>query len=825
MQTLRQDLLLTFRLWGKSPLFVLAALLTLTLGIGANTALFTMADGVLARQLPVRDAGQLVVVRSYDADGASESFSYPMYKQLRDRTKTLEGLVTRGGMDFNVSTSTGANLVYGEFVSGNYYDVLGVQPYLGRLLHASDDVTEGAHPVAVISYGLWQRAFGADPTVPGREILLNGRKMTVVGVTPPGFYGTEMSADPAIQVPMQMVPLFRRGPNALVSPRHMWITMLGRLQPGISRERAQGELDALAHGIFEEQAAALPGDAGARLLHNAGQWRIAVEPGAQGFGRMQRMMRLPMWMLLGVTALVLLITCVNLANLLIARALYRRREVAVRIALGASRARLVRQFLTEAAALALAGGICGLLLASWLLPLLLRFLPEGTALQVALHPDMRAALFTLAVSVVTAVLFGLAPALQASRSTVMPALKVDSGAAGAGLSSLGMRNVLIVSQVALSVMLLAGAGLFLRTLQNLRGIDTGFQRQQVLMATINPRLSGYDTARTAALARDLEERVRSIPGVVEAGISELNVLSGSWDINSIIVEGRPPDEADKEGPQFSTASPAYFRAMQLPLLAGRGFTDADTASAPKVAVISESMARHYFPDGNAIGRKFAFAHPDAKPDIEIVGVTKDSRYVDLREKAARFVYLPLAQAEPDSLTLYVRSSADPLSRVPMVRDALRSLDPNLAMLNVKTVEAQLDDSIVKERGMAYITACFGVLATVLAIVGLYGVLAFSVARRTREIGIRLALGARRGDVLGLVFKQTAILLGLGIAAGLAGAAALARLIAGALYGVAPTDPASLGLAAVVLLMAAFLAAWLPARRAAGVDPLTALRQE
>ena len=827
MPELLRDLRLTVRNWGRNPLFVLVAILTLALGIGANTALFTLTNAVLLKHLPVKNPQDLVVVGARDADGFSGEFSYPMYRTLRDANTVFSGVIARYGTNFSVSAGGTAEHVYGEMVTGNYYQVLGVQPYIGRLLDPNDDRVPGGHPVVVLSYGFWQRAFGADRSPIGKEILLNGRPMTVLGVTPPEFYGAEMGANPAVRVPMTMAAVFTQPANRLSSWRHRWITLLARLKPGVSAHQGRAASDVLCHQALEEELAHEPPAAAQRFRKNLGTWHIDFRPGAQGFGRMQRMLAMPLRMLLGVTALVLLITCANLANLLLARAAQRQQEVAVRVALGASRPRLIRQFLTESALLALAGGGVGILAAFWMLPALLQFLPPDTAIGRDLRPDLAAMAFTMLLSVVTGLVFGLAPALQATRAAVAPMLKSHAGAAGGDKRGklFNLREALIVAQIALSVVLLVGAGLFLSTLRNLRGIDTGFQRENILLASIAPSLNNYSVERTRILAADAVDRVRRLPGVRAASVSEVGLITGAWDTNSIIVEGHPPEEAEQSGPQFNTIGPDYFRALGIRFVAGRDFAGSDNAAAPKVAIVNETMARHYFPDGNALGKRFAFAEPGAKPDIEVVGVVKDSRYVDLREKTPRYVYLPVAQREPFSFTLHVRTTGNPLEMANTVRGLVRSLDPNLPVYDITTLEAQVDGSLSQQRLMASLTAWFGGLATVLAAVGIYGILAFAVTRRTREIGIRMALGAEATDVLSLILRQTAAMVVTGLLLGVAAAAALSRLIASVLYGVKPLDPLVIGSACAVLALMALMASYLPARRAALTDPLAALRHE
>ena len=830
LETLVQDVRYALRMLRKSPGFTAVVVLTLALGIGANTAIFSLMNAVLLQSLPVRNPEQLVVVRYTDPQprGAEEDFSYPMYQALRDKSAAFEGVVTRSGVSFNVTYAGQSEWAYGELVSGNYYEVLGVRPWLGRLLSPEDDRTPGAHPVAVLSYGYWQARFGSDPSIVGRKILLDAQPMTVIGVSAPGFFGTEMARDPSITVPMMMTLVFKPVPaNRMQSARHRWLTILARRKPEISVAKAQASTDVLYHQALEEQLNALGSSV---TEHDRGRVlssHIQLDDGSQGFAHLRGEMQRPLLLMFCVTAMVLLVACANLANLLLARSAKRRKEVAVRLAIGAGPGRLIRQWLTESILLGLFGGAAGILFAFWLKTGLIRFLPADFSSNLKAPMDAKVMGFLVIASVFTGLLFGLAPALQISRSSVTEAMH---GGAAVTLSRehvFSLRNALVFVQVALSLPLLIGAGLFLHSLRNLRGVDTGFVKENVFLANLNPSLNGYSTERIRGLYGDLLSRLRTLPEVRAASLTTSSVISGGWDQDSVKVEGYQPRQEEEVSPNNAIISPGYFSSLGIPFISGRDFTDQDTAARPKVVIVNQTFAHHYFGDANPLGKRLSMDDdPKAPLDMEIIGVVRDAKYVNLREKPRRHFYTALAQ-QPRlfDMTLQVRTANDPRSIGDLVRAQVHDLDPNLPLYATTTLEIQIDNSLIAERLLSWLSSMFGMLATLLASVGLSGVVAFSVARRTREIGVRMALGAQRRDILFLAMSQMVPAVGLGLVVGLAAAYALNHLLGSMLYDVGSTDLATFAAAGILLATVAALAAYLPARRAAQVDPLMALRYE
>jgi predicted permease len=830
LETLVQDVRYALRMLRKSPGFTAVVVLTLALGIGANTAIFSLMNAVLLQSLPVRNPEQLIVLRYTDAQprGAEEDFSYPMYQALRDKSTAFDGVLTRSGVSFNVTYAGQSEWAYGELVSGNYYEVLGVRPWLGRLLSPEDDRTPGAHPVAVLSYGYWQTRFGSDPSIVGRKILLDAQPMTVIGVSAPGFFGTEMARDPSITVPMMMTLVFKPVPaNRMQSARHRWLTILARRKPEISVAKAQASTDVLYHQALEEQLNALGSSV---TEHDRGRVlssHIQLDDGSQGFAHLRGEMQRPLVLMFCVTAMVLLVACANLANLLLARSAKRRKEVAVRLAIGAGPGRLIRQWLTESILLGLFGGAAGILFAFWLKTGLIRFLPADFSSNLKAPMDAKVMGFLVIASVFTGLLFGLAPALQISRSSVTEAMHGEAAVTVSREHVFSLRNALVFLQVALSLPLLIGAGLFLHSLRNLRGVDTGFVKENVFLANLNPSLNGYSTERIRSLYGDLLARVRILPGVRAASLTTSSVISGGWDQDSVRVEGYQPRQEEEVSPNNAIISPGYFSSLGIPFVSGSDFTDQDTAARPKVVIINQTFAHYYFGDANPLGKRLSMDDdPKAPLDMEIIGVVRDAKYVNLREKPHRHFYTALAQ-QPRlfDMTLQVRTANDPRSIGDLVRAQVHDLDPNLPLYATTTLEIQIDNSLIAERLLSWLSSMFGMLATLLASVGLSGVVAFSVARRTREIGVRMALGAQRRDILFLAMSQMVPAVGVGLAVGLVAAYALNHLLGSMLYDVGSTDLATFTGAGILLASVAALAAYLPARRAAQVDPLMALRYE
>lgn len=826
MGVLYYDLRYALRMLRKNPVFTGVAVLTLALGIGANAAIFTLTDAVLLQSLPVKDPDQLAVISSYDPSepGVNSSFSYQMYQDLRDKNDVFSGVLARGGAPMNVSYDGRSDRIRGELVSGNYFEVLGVKAWAGRLFTEDDDRTPSAHPVAVLSYGFWERRFGKDLGIVGKTILVNEHPLTVIGVTPPRFYGIELSSSPDLRVPLMMTPVFNPlPPTRLQSRNFQWLTLMARRRDGVTLPQVQASLEVLYHQIRLAEAQQLPADSSSFAREQFLGRKIQLSEGSQGFQHLQREMKTPLLFLFVATCIVLLILCANLANLVLARDAGRDQEIAVRLALGAGRGRLLRQWFTEALLLSLLGGLAGVLVATWVKTALVAFIPTDYRMNLDAPLGWRFMGFTLLVSLIVGLVLGVAPALRASRSASTLTLRGDSRTFIAGGRLFSLRSGLILVQVALSLPLLIASALFLNSLQNLRGVDTGFGKTNVLIAGMNPRLSGYSPEKTQNFYLDLLVGLRAIPGVQAASLSSDSPISGGWDELGLVVEGYQPREGERVNAQASLVSSDYFRSLGISLIAGREFNEQDSGGSPKVAVINEKMAHHFFGVANPIGRRIG---TDEAADTVIVGVVKDAQYLSLREPPMRHFYLPITQ-EPQlrDLTMHIKTAGEPGAIVDLVRGQVKELDPNLPLYDVKTLARQIDESLTQERLVTWLCTAFGLLATLLAALGLYGVLAFSVAQRTREIGIRLALGAQARDVFKLIIGQGMILVTIGVAIGVAASLALTRFIASLLFGVTPTHTTTFVAVSVGLTLVALLACYLPARRATKVDPLVALRYE
>lgn len=820
-----QDIRFGLRMLRKSPGFTATAILTLALGIGANTAIFSMMDTVILQNLPIRNPNELVVISSIaPRTGESDSFSYPMYQDIRDKNDAFDGVLAVGGVQMNVSYAGESEHVRGRLVSGNYFDVLGVRPLIGRLFTQDDDRIPVANPITVLSYGFWERRFGKDPSLVGKTILLNEHAMTVIGIAAPGFYGTELSDAPDVYVPLMMTLVFNPVPaNRMQSHTHQWLTMMARRKPGESLAQAQASLEVLYQQLRQTEAKQLMVGESDFARKQFFSRIIQLSPGNQGFGRLQRTMGQPLAMLLSVTGIVLLILCANLANLLLARASARGQETAVRLALGAGRFRLLRQWLTESLLISILGGAAGILVGMWVKAALVGFIPASFRNNLSTPFGWRVFAFTFLISVIVGAIVGLAPAIRASRSSTALTLRGESRPSASGGKVFSLRGALIVLQVALSLPLLIGAGLFLRSLVNLRSIKTGFDKDHVLLATLNPALSGYSPEATRNFYNQLLAQLRAVPGVQAATVSTESPISGSWDSNGIVVEGYVSRPDEHMSVNAANIAPQFFQTLGIPFVAGRDFSEKDNGSAPKVTIINETMAHYFFGNSNPIGKKIGL---DKIPDTEIVGVVRDAKYAQLREKQLRHFYIPmLQQPRLFDMTLQVRAAGDPAALTELVRARVKSLDSHLPLYDVKTLALQIDESLIPERLITWLSTIFGLLATLLAAVGLYGVVAFSVTRRTREIGVRIALGAMPGDVLWLFLRQMAVLVGAGVIIGAGAAFAATRLLSTMLYDVKPADPLAFVAAGAVLIATATLAAYLPARRATRVDPMTALRYE
>ena len=710
-----------------------------------------------------------------------------------------------------------------QLVSGTYFPMLGVKPILGRAFTEAEDEHAGGHPVAMVSYSWWKRRFNCDPAVVGKTLKLGSTIYTIIGVASPEFFGTRVGESPDLWIPLSMDKQVSPGWNGLDNKWFQSLYILARLKPGVSQQQAQANVNLLARQIWHEYLGPVLSKQQQEDLEHA---RIQLTPAARGLSRLRFQFSLPLQILMAVVGLVLLIACANIANLLLARATTRQREIAVRMAIGAGRTRLIRQMLTESLLLALLGGALGVMFASWASDALLAMVSAGPErLPLNVTPDARVLAFTLLLSLGTALLFGIAPALRATRVDLSPSLKEGRGMAAVASRS-PLAKALIVSQVALSLVLLIAAGLFLRSLVNLANLDAGFNKDNVLLFAIDPVDVGYkEDARLVNLYQQIEQRVTALPGVRAASISFFTFNQGAW-TDPVSVRGRTPTREDDEEVNHNVVGPRYFATMGIPLLVGRVFGPQDTERSPKVAVINETMARRFFPDGSPIGRRFGIGDdPKHSDDIEVVGVVKDAKYESLRERMRPAAYYPYTQRIGYYYDFEVRYSGDPQAIISAVRRAVGEADRSLPITYGNTLARQVDRSITSQTLVAQLSTFFGVLAVFLACIGIYGLMSYAVSRRTNEIGVRLALGARRSSLLWMVMRESLTLVMIGLVAGLGAALAATRVVASQLYGLKPHDPTTVAVAMCLLLAVAAFASFVPARRASQVDPMAALRYE
>ena len=838
MERLLQDLRYGARMLVKRPGFTLIAVVTLALGIGANTAIFSMINATLLHQLPVAEPEHLLYVFTGNPGNPYNVSSYPDYVDLRDQNQVFTGMACSGGItaSLNSDDQAQAEPISGLIVSGNYFDLLGVAPEVGRAFAPDEDQTPGARAVVVISNRLWQSRFNGRPDIAGLQIRLNGHSFTIIGVAPTDFNGTETNIPRDIYVPMMMQAVMRppRGgysgemnPDLLKVRGNRWLRIIARLKTGLSRDQAQAEMAV----ITSQQSQAFP---------DTNTNRIAtLTPLSEGDPQQRGQLISAAGLSLGVVGIVLLIACANVANLLLARASTRQKEIAVRLALGASRWRLVRQLLTESVLLAVCGGLIGSLLAWWLTDIWKASPPPPGALPI--NPDFnldgRVLLFTLLLSLLTGIVFGLVPALAASRPDLVRALKDDARASDPQ-RALNLRGALVIAQVALSLVLLISGGLFLRSLWRAQQIEPGFDAERIVTAPLTVNLLRYTSAQGREFYRQVVERVSALPGVESASLARTVALSGGSSVRGLLIEGRQSLDNDMRSDtgaggtaadnpnviNVNTVGLNYFQTMGIGLMRGRDFNEQDTAERPGVAIVNETFAERHFPGEEVLGKRLSM-RGQRGPWLEIVGVARDSKYVTLGERAIPFAYLPLSQNHETGMVLHVRTSGDPAGLVSAVRSEIQSLDRNLPVPGVGPMTDLLRTSLYPARMGAVLLGASGLLALLLAAVGLYGVMSFSVARRTREIGVRMALGAQYRNVLAMVLKEGMTLVGLGVALGVLGAVAATRMLASYLYDVSTLDATTFAAIPVGLAVVALLACYIPARRATRVDPMVALRYE
>jgi len=813
MEAFLQDLRYAVRMILKSPVLTGLAVLSLALGIGANTTIFSVTNALLLQTLPVAEPQRLLGLYSTDKKNPGfNPMSHANWKDVRAQADVFEGVIGYDWTAMSLKTTGEAQRVFGQLVSGDYFDVLGVRAALGRTFGPAEDEVPGRDPVVVLSHGFWTKHAGADPAIVGKTVGLNGITFTVLGVTPEDFTGLDVGVRPEVWVPMAMNRQVKTGLNWYEERRGLFVFSVGRLKPGVTKEQALAQLKTLA----ERLEADYPNDNKGRSFTVVPLAQASVNPNVrQGVVAATSL-------LMTVVGLVLLIACANVSNLLLGRALQRRREIAVRLAIGASRGRLIRQLLTESVALALPAAGLGILIAHWARGGLLALLPPfPVSVALNLDLDWRVLGFTLAVGVLSGILFGLLPALQASKPDVVDALKDTDRTGGTAHHRFGVRDFLVVGQVALSLIALVGAGLFLRSLEATAKTDPGFETTNLLTVGFDLDLQGYNQPKGDAFFRQLEERIGSLPGVASASHAVAGPLSFTM-IRSVFLEGG--NENDRSLISVNTVGPRFFETMGIPLVKGRPLTDEDKAGGTKAVVVNETMAKKFWPSDDAVGKRFRFFGDD-EPWAVVVGIARDSKYGFLGEDPQPYIYEAHGQRYGGNRTLIVRTATDPAPLLRTVESELRAMDRDLPLLGLATVQKTISDSLWAPRAGASLLGLFGFLALVLAAVGIYSVMSYSVSQRQREIGIRMALGAQSTDVLRMVMSRGMTVVGIGLALGLALAVGLSRLAANMLVGISPWDAVSFVGAALVLVVVALVANFFPTRRAAGVDPTVALRYQ
>jgi putative ABC transport system permease protein len=834
MTGLLNDLRYGLRMLRKSPAFTVVAVATLALGIGANTAIFSLLDQALLRSLPVKEPNRLTLLRFTGADeGSLRSrtdealyFSYPMYRDLRDHNSVFSGLIATDPEQVGVQWHNQPELADAELVSGNYFDVLGVQPALGRLFVPSDDATQNANPIVVLSFNYWQRRFGLDPSILNQSISINGHPFTVIGVAQPGFNSVAVGDTPAIFAPMMMKPEVTPERSDLDDRRSKWLNIIGRLKPGVSREQAESVISPLWYSIRADELKQIDNQSEHFREAFLTKSHLFVVDGSKGLS-IHGSISAPLLIVTAMAGLVLLMACANVGSLLLVRVAGRLREMSVRYALGAKRGRVIRQLLVEGMLLGLAGGIAGLALAPQISSLFMRMMWKQASgdLPFSSHPDFRIFAFNFAVALLVGLLFSLAPALQFWRPDVTPALKQQATMIAGG--PLRFRRIAVVAQIGMSLLLLFGAGLFERTFRNLETLDVGFTSDHLVKFAISPALAGYALNQSDALYQQVLEKLSALPGVRSAAATDDPVLEHGSGGGNITVAGYAVKENENTNVEWSKVSANYSSTLGTPVITGRDLSEQDHAGTPKVALVNQTFARYFFGDPQrAVGHYFGWAAGDVKTDIQIVGVVKDAKHAEVHDEILRNVFRPYLQEDPTGwMTFYVRTWQSPEAAEATIRSAMQQLDSKLVLDGFRTMHEQIDDSLSAERSVALLATSFGLLAALMAAVGVYGVLAYTTAQRTREIGIRIALGATRSTGLRMVLTEVLWLAGIGIAVGLPTSLLLMRTIRSQLFGISNDDP--LTLCAVVFLVSALAlaSAALPARRAAKVDPMVALRYE
>ena len=818
----------------RTPVVSLVAIASLAFGIGANVALFSLFDRMVLRPLPVHEPGQLVNLAAPGPKPGSQScgqagrcdevFSYPMYRDLERLQQVFTGIAAHRIFAANLAYQGQTVRVQGMLVSGSYFQVLGLQPAAGRLLAPGDASAAGESPVAVLSHDAWRRRFGQDPTIVGDSMIVNGHALTIAGVAPEGFWGTTLGAEPQVFVPITLRPLLEPRFPGFDDRRSYWAYLFARLKPGVSLDQARAALAPVYRGLVNDVEAPLQLGMSDQTMARFRTKPLLIAPGARGQSSVPRHARTPLLMLFAVTALVLVIACANIANLLLARAAARSGEIAVRLAIGASRWHVVRQLLTEACMLAGLGGLLGLTVAHWTIDLIYSLMPAEGVVGVRATIDGTAMAFAAAVALGTGLLFGVFPAVHATQPDLTSTLKGQSGQATGSPAAFRFRTALVTTQIALSMTLLVASGLFIRSLVKLSRVDLGLQVADVVTFGVSPGLSGYPTARSLALFERIEDELAATPGVTGVSTSVVPALDGSSWGQDVSVEGFQAGPDTDANSRMNEVGPDYLRVMGIPLLAGREFTRADAAGA---ALVNEQFAKKFNLGRNAVGKRLGLGRGNATQlDIEIVGLIKDAKYSEVKEPVPPLFLLPYRQDDRvGSLYFYVESSLPADQTFGAVRTVMARVDPNLPVEDLRTMDEQVREQLFVDRIVTVLSSAFAGLATLLAAIGLYGVLAYTVAQRTREIGLRMALGAGPADIRRMVLLQVARMLAIGGAAGVAAAYGLGRAAQSLLFEIAGHDPIVFAGAAVALAMVACGAGFLPAQRAAQVDPIGAIRYE
>ncbi len=838
MGNLLKDLRYGFRGLFKRKGFAAIAVLTLSLGIGANTAIFTLVNAVLLESLPVSKPEELVLFTDVTGEGTSmqdtppsgkwERFSYASYKYLRDNNDSFQDItamrsgVSRLSVRQPDSQANAAVRSSGQLVAGNYFSLLGVRAMRGRVLTPEDD-KPNAEPSAVISHRYWEQQLNSDASVVGKRFIINNTNFTIVGVMPREFFGERVRRPPDFWLPLSFQPQIELRNSFFEEKQAYWLTLLGRLKPGVSIDQAQTSVTLKVRQFWTEFAGSQPAEDNQRAIQNT---RVQLVDGSGGISGLRRLYSTPLWMLMVIVAIVLLIACANVGSLLLSRAASRRSEISLRMALGATRGRIVRQLLTESLLLAVIGGVCGVLLAQWAVRVLVGLVAAEAPLDV--RPDAGTLMFTVGVSIIAALLFGLVPALQASRTDLSAAIK-EKTRLRRGFMRVNLSSVLVVVQVGLSMVLLTGAGLFARSLAKLQSEDVGFDRSNLLLVGIDSRLAGYKPTELATLYQQLIERLGTLPNVQGVTMSTYSPLSGSQRNSSIQIPGFTPEPGREPVVEDVLVGPNYAATLGIPLLRGREIEIRDNASAPRIAVVNQTFVEKWFKGQNPIGRTFSFDDDtDGGAQLEIIGVIGDIKSEDAREPAQPAVFRPILQIQDQaaySANIQIRATRDAAALGGQARQTINQVDDKLPVFGVTTMDEQIRDKLVRERMIAQLVSFFGALALILACIGLYGVMAHGVARRTNEIGIRMALGAKGGNIAWMVLRETLLLVVVGLALGIPVALLGGLFVSSQLFGLKPIDPLTLIAAAAVLTVVALLAGYIPARRASRVDPLKALRYE